>query len=241
MIKFFRKIRQKTLTENKFGKYLTYAIGEIILVVIGILIALQINNWNQQRALKNESNQVLYNLQNEIKKSENEMHKATQYIKNIVDKRRNYLNNTKVNIPDSMKIKEISNMVFFYTERIKIPIVESELGPSKKIIQWSELTESIQNLSESIDYYNKGLEFIENDMHTNVLPYLVKQGLIIDIMANFGMLNSVNYSNADIYDSQEFRNVIASSTLMTNILVEGAQKILDDDEKLLQVIEKRNN
>ncbi|MEA1787748.1 DUF6090 family protein [Arenibacter sp. GZD96] len=48
MIKFFRKIRQKMLTENKFSKYLIYAIGEIILVVIGILIALGINNWNEQ-------------------------------------------------------------------------------------------------------------------------------------------------------------------------------------------------
>jgi len=46
MIKFFRKIRQRLLSENKFSKYLLYAIGEIILVVIGILIALQINNWN---------------------------------------------------------------------------------------------------------------------------------------------------------------------------------------------------
>jgi len=47
MIKFFRKIRQKLLTENKFSKYLIYAVGEIILVVIGILIALQINTWNE--------------------------------------------------------------------------------------------------------------------------------------------------------------------------------------------------
>jgi len=47
MIKFFRKIRQRLLTENKFSKYLIYAIGEIILVVIGILIALSINNWNE--------------------------------------------------------------------------------------------------------------------------------------------------------------------------------------------------
>ncbi|MCP4054124.1 MAG: hypothetical protein GY739_13870 [Mesoflavibacter sp.] len=46
MIKFFRKIRQKMLTENRFGKYLIYAIGEIVLVVIGILIALWINNNN---------------------------------------------------------------------------------------------------------------------------------------------------------------------------------------------------
>jgi len=52
MIKFFRKIRQRLLTENKFSKYLIYAIGEIILVVIGILIALSLNNWNESR--KNE-------------------------------------------------------------------------------------------------------------------------------------------------------------------------------------------
>lgn len=56
MIKFFRKIRQHLLTENNFskpaspvGRYLFYAIGEIVLVVIGILIALQINNWNTNR------------------------------------------------------------------------------------------------------------------------------------------------------------------------------------------------
>lgn len=49
MIKFFRTIRQNLLSEGKTGKYLKYAIGEIILVVIGILIALQINNWNEER------------------------------------------------------------------------------------------------------------------------------------------------------------------------------------------------
>lgn len=47
MIKFFRRIRKQLLSENRFNKYLLYAIGEIILVVIGILIALQINNWNE--------------------------------------------------------------------------------------------------------------------------------------------------------------------------------------------------
>ncbi len=59
MIKFFRKIRQKLLSENKFSKYLIYAIGEIILVVIGILIALGINNWNQN-IQKNEQEKVYY-------------------------------------------------------------------------------------------------------------------------------------------------------------------------------------
>lgn len=51
MIKLFGKSRQKMLTENRFSKYLLYAIGEIVLVVIGILIALQLNNWNESRKL----------------------------------------------------------------------------------------------------------------------------------------------------------------------------------------------
>ena len=49
MIIFFRKIRQQLLTENKFSKYLLYAIGEIVLVVIGILIALQLNTWRMEK------------------------------------------------------------------------------------------------------------------------------------------------------------------------------------------------
>jgi hypothetical protein len=48
MIKLFRNIRQNLILENKTGKYFKYAIGEIILVVIGILIALQVSNWNKQ-------------------------------------------------------------------------------------------------------------------------------------------------------------------------------------------------
>jgi len=49
MLSFFRKIRQKLLSQNRVTQYLAYAIGEIILVVIGILIALQVNNWNENR------------------------------------------------------------------------------------------------------------------------------------------------------------------------------------------------
>jgi len=59
MIKFFRKIRYNLMEQNKTGKYIKYAIGEIVLVVIGILIALSLNNWNDERKNQNYSTLVL--------------------------------------------------------------------------------------------------------------------------------------------------------------------------------------
>ena len=59
MIKFLRKLRKRMLTENKFSKYLLYAIGEIVLVVIGILIALQVNNRNISRINIEKQNKTL--------------------------------------------------------------------------------------------------------------------------------------------------------------------------------------
>jgi hypothetical protein len=67
MIKFFRKIRQNMLMENKTRKYFKYAIGEIVLVVIGILIALQINNWNESRKQSITEKEFITSLKNDLK------------------------------------------------------------------------------------------------------------------------------------------------------------------------------
>ena len=73
MIKFFRKIRQNLLMENKTGKYFKYAIGEIILVVIGILIALSINNWNEQNKDTAELNQYKQRLIKQFQKDSTDL------------------------------------------------------------------------------------------------------------------------------------------------------------------------
>jgi len=59
MFKLFRKIRYDLMEKNKTGRYLKYAIGEIVLVVIGILIALQINNWNENRKERQIEEKIL--------------------------------------------------------------------------------------------------------------------------------------------------------------------------------------
>ena len=69
MIKLFNKIRKQLLDENKTGKYLKYAIGEIILVMIGILLALQVNTWNNNRELKKEELQIMKSLHKEFSKN----------------------------------------------------------------------------------------------------------------------------------------------------------------------------
>jgi len=66
MIKFFRRIRQQLLTEHKVSKYLLYAFGEILLVVIGILLALQISSWNEQRLENKQEVELLLGLKKEF-------------------------------------------------------------------------------------------------------------------------------------------------------------------------------
>ncbi len=85
MIKFFRRIRQKLVTENKFSKYLIYAVGEIILVVIGILIALQINNWNSNRLEKESDSQLIGALITDLKLKNEELISDLQYGKSLIE------------------------------------------------------------------------------------------------------------------------------------------------------------
>ena len=78
MIKFFRKIRQNLVLEGKTGKYFKYAIGEIILVVIGILIALQINNLNEERKLRANEQALLLQLKQEFESNLNQLNQKIE-------------------------------------------------------------------------------------------------------------------------------------------------------------------
>ena len=85
MIKFLRKIRQNLFMENKTGKYLKYAIGEIILVVIGILIALSINNWNQSIKDKKSLNEYLIKIKSHTAQDIEQLKELSNGRKQIAD------------------------------------------------------------------------------------------------------------------------------------------------------------
>lgn len=69
MLRFFRNIRKKLLEQEKVRKYFWYAIGEVFLVVIGILIALQVNNWNEERKKQNQFEEIVYSLEDNLEKN----------------------------------------------------------------------------------------------------------------------------------------------------------------------------
>ena len=77
MIKFFRKIRQKLIDEGNLKRYLIYAIGEILLVMIGILLALQINNWNSNRMNRQLEDKILKQIHTDFQQNKINFEKVT--------------------------------------------------------------------------------------------------------------------------------------------------------------------
>ena len=76
MISFFRQLRHRLLTQNRFSRYLLYAIGEILLVMIGILLALQVNNWNEERIERKKERFYLNALKEEFENNKQEVERV---------------------------------------------------------------------------------------------------------------------------------------------------------------------
>lgn len=100
MIKFFRHIRQNLIMENKTSKYFKYAIGEILLVVVGILIALQINNWNEKRVTLNHNTIILNNLISEFESNKTELKNSISRLSKVIDAFESVLTLTRLEHPN---------------------------------------------------------------------------------------------------------------------------------------------
>jgi hypothetical protein len=123
MIKFFRHIRQRLVRENRFSKYLLYAIGEIILVVIGILIALQINNWNENRKLKKSEIKLLENFKTSI---EADTARVNYHI-NDFEGRNDYINILLRHIKADLPYHDSLSIYFMNSTAIWVPRLDQEV------------------------------------------------------------------------------------------------------------------
>jgi len=189
MIKFFRKIRQRLLTENKFSKYLLYAIGEILLVVVGILIALSLNTWNQERQKKRQETQLLTQLLNEYN---NNLEQLDTKIES-----RNDIIKSSLRILSFRKLKEnqinIDTVNLHISRTLTRPTFDPELGVTNEltnsgnlyVLSNLELRNSITSFPSFLGELREEEMVIFNLVEERYFPFLVSNYQIGPVLQNF--------------------------------------------------------
>ena len=109
MIKFFRKIRLSLLSENKLGKYLLYAIGEIVLVMIGILLALQVNNWNESRKERAQEIKLYENLLVSLTADSTDVVLFSGLISSGINAQKFFISNSYQDLIENFSIKQLED------------------------------------------------------------------------------------------------------------------------------------
>jgi hypothetical protein len=244
MIKFFRKIRQKFLMENKFSKYILYAVGEIILVVIGILIALQINNANEANKLNKQVTiykQSLITELNEDFKSLNELDSLctiyTTSINNYVD----YYNSENPNLEKLvLKLDSIQKIKSNFTTRtytIQDLITTGNLSLFPTPIKNAIL--QLKDTQETNSFYEKkSIEILVNkeQVFENSIDFLFAKDFT---KKEHNSVKNWKYN----LDSKQYRlnnNRLAGALNLFNYQIIIHERIRKDSKILLELLENKS-
>jgi len=158
MIKFFRKIRQNLLSEGKTGKYLKYAIGEIILVVIGILIALQINNWNTESENKTKIDNTLKQVQADLLNDIKEITELKKEYQHTFDITQNFLDDS---INTSYSKSDYLSLI--YATTFLRSLSQSKQSYINLKAQTASITEEYNTIVYELNrLYNENFELLKN-------------------------------------------------------------------------------
>ncbi|PTM11590.1 MAG: hypothetical protein DA407_01185 [Bacteroidetes bacterium] len=219
MIKFFRHIRKNLLMENKTSKYFKYAIGEIILVVIGILIALQINNWNENRKNRIEETALLEQLRSEFHSNLKQLDQKISIRKDMIKSSQillDYVDNPSIRNNDT-----ISKYISFTTLAPTFDPIVNDLNGSgniqllsnnklKKLLSfWT--SELVQITEEEVAW----ITFRDNLYY----PFLIEQNTIRNSLNGFWSNNVMDAFYLDEREIEQFsvgnskRNVDLSKVL----------------------------
>lgn len=216
MITIFRKTRQKFINENNMGKYFKYALGEIILVMIGILLALQVNNWNEDRKDRIKEKAILGQLHNEFKKNLREFApiKASQ-IRTFNSGKIVFRNIDKLDIPiyrDSV-YRHSTRMFGGYTYYPSGGVIESLISSGDfKLIQNDTLRNFLVSWKDVLKRYSSNVTVDLNLWANRIEPYVMEHGDFLNIAneKNIKLLKDPVFLNM-MFRKQFFQNNIMNS------------------------------
>ena len=219
MLRFLHNFRQRLLRENKFSKYLLYAIGEILLVVIGILIAFQVDNWNESEKQRRTSREFIVRLQKEVKRniSYAETEIATEEAQSHAAKTILHL----FNEPNSGGYgSQLDSLVYIILSNNTVEIVTGTLNEgfntgNVAIIPSDSLRLSLYNMPSMIEELRKQEEIDREDVNghfTNFLYHHFNYRNMDDQFSPYrgsiGPTKFTEYSNRNLLDSQTFENMV---------------------------------
>jgi len=175
-------MRIKLIEEGKLTKYLTYAFGEIIIVVIGILLALYLNNWNQNRANDKLEIQYYQSIRNQLKEDSNilagEIYYNQTYYSQFVYASDLIKSNARTKIDTLGKI--IFNMLLYSDFRRKSNIYQTLINSGEiKILKNNNIIEKLQSLEEMYLYINRLEENHSTIILSQIIP-IIKETLQVD-------------------------------------------------------------
>jgi hypothetical protein len=236
MIKLFRNIRKKLAAENKLFAYLRYAIGEIVLVVIGILIALQINNWNEHRKYKSLETSMLA----EIKASLGE---SLIEINDMIEKNGIYVENYKKllgHINNNLPYDKTLDIYFGGLEYWSSPYFNYSAFETLKTLG-AELISNDSLRKRIIRMYDRDFEFLVNDYDksewnysTGVVHPFFSKHLERVINSNKAVPNNYN----ELVNNAEFKNILTSLIIMRSNGINSSLELKSALEKLIEDISK---
>ena len=233
MIKFFRKIRQNLLSEGKTGKYIKYAIGEIILVVIGILIAVQINDWNNNRIEKKSDYQLIEALITDLKSKDREILSDLEYGKSLITNTDKMVDNWAENKSiDTLKLKFSIQFLggdgAFFND--KSPVLDGITNSDL----WKRLPDSL--LRQIDDVYRSNLTAVKisydkiNEYATNYkFNFLIPNGLTVTYLDTKKLHSIINKNNVEYISYLEvYRGGIVRLNNRLENASEGINKLIEN-------------
>lgn len=241
MIKFFRRIRQNLLTKNKFSKYLLYAIGEIILVFIGIAMALQFNNWNEEKKTKEKERHALVEIISDldlnisslngiINEDGNNVNHNMNSIKIIISN----LENTKT-YHDSLTI-HFSNIFNYNNVDLKSSGYESLTSIGMDLISDNELRSEIGKFySYTLPKVKVAHIELRDDFYHYMLDFLRKEFIEIRDEQNNRKSTPVNYES--LQNNREFIESLKAYLDVNVYFKRKTLETIDEAKKLKKLIE----
>ena len=252
MLKFFRHIRKKLIEEDNVQKYLLYAVGEILLVVIGILIALQVNELNESWKRVNQENYLIFELRKELQDN-------LVLINEDIEKNKTGLNGTLEFLQllqerglEEHKSKADSLIVYLYYINTIDPVsgvIDDMINTGKlDLISEDSLRKDLSNWGgEIVDLYDD-VAIRNNYLFDSIVPFVSKHYPLIDtrnlyldvtLRSPFWKVlnNSENRINLDGMYSKEMEGHLYNHALNQEYVIQGAYGYKNYIETLLAKIE----